>query len=98
MRQVLIVISAGLLLAATAHAGIDVNTATEADLDGLRGIGPATTRAILEQRAQRPYADWGDLLARVPGLGGKRAQALSEAGLTVDGATYTRPSRKRRAP
>lgn len=95
MRRVFLLVSTGLLLAGSAHAGIDVNTATEADLDGLRGIGPATTRAILEQRAQRPYAGWDDLLARVPGLGGKRAQALSEAGLTVDGTAYKRPTRKR---
>ncbi len=85
----------GLLLALAApcgpaHAAADANTATEAELDGVRGLGPATTRAILAGRGQRPYADWADLRARVRGLGPRRAQALSVAGLTVDGQPYRR--------
>lgn len=72
-------------LAAAAHAAVDVNTATEADLDGLRGLGPASTRLILAERQRQPFSGWADLRARVPGLGSRRAQALSGAGLTVNG-------------
>ncbi|NBY33092.1 MAG: helix-hairpin-helix domain-containing protein [Betaproteobacteria bacterium] len=62
---------------------LDVNHATEAELDGLRGLGPAFTRRILAERSLRPFADWPDLMRRVSGMGGVTAQKLSAQGLTV---------------
>jgi competence protein ComEA len=63
---------------------LDVNHATEAELDGLRGLGPAFTRRILAERSLRPFADWPDLMRRVSGMGGVTAQKLSAQGLTVN--------------
>ena len=62
---------------------LEVNHATEAELDGLRGLGPAFTRRILSERDIRPFADWPDLMRRVSGMGGVTAQKLSAQGLTV---------------
>jgi DNA uptake protein ComE-like DNA-binding protein len=39
-------------------APVDLNTASEADLDKLPGVGPATTKRII---AGRPYASVSDL-------------------------------------
>jgi competence protein ComEA len=64
---------------------LEVNHATEAELDGLRGLGPAFTRRILAERSLRPFADWPDLMRRVAGMGPVTAQNLSAQGLTVDG-------------
>lgn len=64
---------------------LDVNQASEADLDSLRGVGPALTARILAQRAQAPFADWADLLRRVKGIRSTTAQHLAEQGLTVNG-------------
>ena len=63
---------------------LDVNHATEAELDGLRGLGPAFTRRILAERSLRPFADWPDLMRRVSGMGGVTVQKLSAQGLTVN--------------
>jgi competence protein ComEA len=63
---------------------LEVNHATEAELDGLRGLGPAFTRRILAERSLRPFADWPDLMRRVSGMGGVTAQKLSTQGLTVE--------------
>ena len=63
---------------------LEVNHATEAELDGLRGLGPAFTRRILSERNIRPFADWPDLMRRVSGMGGVTAQKLSAQGLTVN--------------
>jgi competence protein ComEA len=63
---------------------LEVNQATEAELDGLRGLGPAFTRRILAERSLRPFADWPDLMRRVSGMGGVTAQKLSAQGLTVN--------------
>ena len=62
---------------------LEINHATEAELDGLRGLGPAFTRRILSERDIRPFADWPDLMRRVSGMGGVTAQKLSAQGLTV---------------
>jgi competence protein ComEA len=63
---------------------LEVNQATEAELDGLRGLGPAFTRRILAERSLRPFADWPDLMRRVSGMGSVTAQKLSAQGLTVN--------------
>lgn len=68
---------------------LDINHASEAELDGLRGVGPAFTRRILSQRSLRPFTDWDDLMRRVAGMGRVTAQRLSEQGLTVNLQVYT---------
>lgn len=74
------------LLMSTASAQVDANLADRAALDGVKGIGPTTSQAILvERRRNGPYRDWSDFEQRVPGIGERRALALSGSGLTVDG-------------
>jgi competence protein ComEA len=63
---------------------LEINHATEAELDGLRGLGPAFTRRILSERDIRPFTNWSDLMRRVSGMGRLTAQKLSAQGLTVN--------------
>ena len=63
---------------------LEINHASEAELDGLRGLGPAFTRRILSERDIRPFTDWPDLMRRVSGMGRLTAQKLSAQGLTVN--------------
>jgi len=57
---------------------IDLNSADLAALDSLPGIGPATARAILEERARRGgFRSTRDLL-RVPGIGEGRFARLKD--------------------
>lgn len=78
---------AGLLTvaAAGAMAAVDVNKASEADLDSLKGIGPSTSRQILSERKKGEFKDWDDLMHRVRGIGESKAKRLSAEGLTVNG-------------
>jgi len=78
-------LSAGLLgLAGLTQAQtIDLEHARELDLDGLQGLGPSTTRLILQERERQPFQNWKDLMRRVPGIGPKKAAQLSEQGLRV---------------
>ena len=64
---------------------LDINQATEAELDNLRGLGPAFTRRVLSARSQQPFKDWPDLMRRVSGMGPRVARKLSDQGLTVQG-------------
>lgn len=76
------------LWAGTSWAATDVNQASEAELDGLKGIGPALSGKILEARQQGPFTSWQDLMQRVKGIQPKSAARLSEAGLSVNGIRY----------
>jgi len=78
------------LLACLAFAAFaaDVNTASQADLEAVKGIGPAIATKILDERKKGLFKDWPDLVIRVKGIGETSAAKLSTAGLTVNGAGY----------
>ncbi|AMO24493.1 hypothetical protein GCM10027034_12310 [Ramlibacter solisilvae] len=77
-----------MLYATLAMAAVDVNKATDAQLDGVKGIGPTTSKQILDERKKGEFKSWEDLISRVKGIGEKKAEALSKEGLTVNGAAY----------
>lgn len=81
------------LFAAVSFAAVDINQATMADLDSIKGIGPTTSAKILDERKASPFKDWADLIQRVPGIGDKRAAKLSAEGLTVNGDAF-KPTEK----
>jgi DNA uptake protein ComE-like DNA-binding protein len=65
---------------------IDVNTATETDIASVISVGPQVAAQIVEQRNQRRFNDWADLVRRVVGLSAAQtAVYASTCGLTVDG-------------
>ncbi|MFJ4288653.1 ComEA family DNA-binding protein [Cupriavidus sp. NPDC089707] len=71
-----------LCAAGAAHAAIDVNTADEAALTSVKGVGPATARNIVNERNKRgPYKDAADLAERVSGVGPKSVARLQDGGL-----------------
>ena len=75
------------LLAGSASA-LDIQQATEAELDSLRGLGPSLTAKVLAARAEKPFDSWSDLMRRVNGIREATAQRLSDQGLTVQGLAY----------
>ena len=81
----LVVLPCAITFAAVA---VDVNQASVAGLDGIKGIGPAMSSRILDERKRSPFKDWADLMARVKGVGQANAARLSSEGLTVGGASY----------
>lgn len=84
-----LVLATGLTLAAVAaHAGLEVNRASLAELETVKGIGPSLSTRILQAREQAAFANWDDLRQRVRGIGTAKAASLSAQGLTVSGAAY----------
>lgn len=71
-----------------AFAAVDVNKASEAELDSIKGIGPVTTKLIISERKKGEFKNWDDFVARVKGVGDKSAAKFSTEGLTVGGASY----------
>ncbi|HEY4080975.1 MAG TPA: helix-hairpin-helix domain-containing protein [Burkholderiaceae bacterium] len=66
-------------------AQLEINTATQAQLESLPGIGPALAERILAARKTALFADWDDLRHRVKGIGPATARKLSDSGLRVQG-------------
>lgn len=71
-----------------AFAAVDVNKGSEAELDGIKGIGPAKSKQIVAERKKGEFKSWDDFISRVKGMGEASAAKLSAEGLTVAGASY----------
>ena len=85
IKNLMLAVAALVASAGYAFAQVDVNKADAAALDGVKGVGPSMSKAILDERAKGEFKDWADLQGRVKGLGDKKAAKLSEAGLVVNG-------------
>ncbi len=73
---------------AMAFAAVDINKANLADLESVKGIGPAVATKILDERKKAPFKDWADVIDRVNGVGAGNAAKFSTGGLTVNGAGF----------
>jgi competence protein ComEA len=74
----------------TNHAwALELNLATEAELDGLKGMGPSLSRKVLAARNIQAFSSWADFRQRVSGIGAAKAKQFSEQGLTVQGHPFS---------
>ena len=74
--------------ALSAFAAVDVNKASQAELETVKGIGPGLSGKILESRKTGSFKNWNDMVERVGGVGPGNAARFSQAGLTVGGAAF----------
>ncbi|NHZ89459.1 DNA uptake protein [Massilia sp. CCM 8733] len=89
IRQLMLAVATLVATMSMAFAQVDVNKADAAALDGVKGIGPSTSKLILEERTKGgEFKDWADFSRRVKGVGDKRAVKLSQAGLQVAGKPF----------
>lgn len=71
-----------------ASAAVEVNQASQAELETVKGIGPGLSGKILEARKAGAFKSWSDIIDRVPGIGAGNAARFSQAGLTVAGSAF----------
>ncbi|MEM5342588.1 ComEA family DNA-binding protein [Paraburkholderia azotifigens] len=77
-----------LSLSAAFAAAVEVNSADQAALESVKGIGPAHAKAIIDERTKNgPFKDADDLANRVKGIGQKSVKNLEAAGLTINGSS-----------
>ena len=74
--------------AVACFAAVDVNKAGAAELDSIKGIGPAMSGKILAERKKGEFKNWTDLVDRVSGVGPGNAAKFSNEGLTVNGTPF----------
>ena len=87
MRNKLLIVILTMIAAKNfAFAQVDANNADQAALDGIKGLGPTSSRAIIAERSRGgEFKDWTDFENRVKGVGEKKSVHLSQAGLLVNG-------------
>jgi competence ComEA-like helix-hairpin-helix protein len=70
-----------------AFAAVDINSANEAELDKIKGVGPAKAKAIADERKKNgPFKSLDDVAARVKGIGDKTVAEWKKSGeVTVGG-------------
>ncbi len=67
------------LCATCVLAAVDINTAEQAKLESVKGIGTDLSDRILAERKKAEFRDWPDLMRRVKGIGAATAARLSAA-------------------
>ena len=72
-----------------AFAAVDINKGSPAELETIKGIGPAKSKLIVEERKKGEFKSWQDFISRVNGFGEASAAKLSAEGLTVSGQPFT---------
>ncbi|OUL90429.1 ComEA family DNA-binding protein [Paraburkholderia hospita] len=88
-----------LSLSAGFAAAVEVNSADQAALESVKGIGPAHAKAIIDERTKNgPFKDADDLANRVKGIGQKSVKNLEAAGLTINGSSAPPTGAPAKAP
>ena len=90
LKKILTILA--MLYAAASFAAVDVNKATAAELDGIKGIGPGLSGKIIEERKHGAFKDWDDFIQRVRGVGETSAGKFSAEGMRVNGRTFKAPA------
>lgn len=79
-------------LSAPVLAAVDLNKATQAELESVKGIGPAKAKAIIEYRNKNGAFKSVDDLDKVHGFGKKTVDKV-KAEVTVGGAAAPAPAK-----
>ncbi|SAL79183.1 DNA-binding protein [Caballeronia arvi] len=88
LKKLLMLCLAFMVSIGVAFAAVDVNTADQAALESVKGLGPVKSKAIIDERTKNgPFKDADDLATRVKGLGTKSVANLEQNGLTVGGSS-----------
>jgi competence ComEA-like helix-hairpin-helix protein len=88
MRSALVsaVLSMSALGLGTANASpINVNTASQSELESIKGIGPSKAKTIIAERQDGGhFQDANDLQKRVRGIGMRSVEKMVDNGLTIE--------------
>lgn len=85
MRKLLLVLLACFAFAINAFAAVNINSASQAELESIKGVGPAKAKAIIDYRAKNGAFKSVDDLSNVKGFGRKSVDSLRKD-VTVNGA------------
>jgi competence protein ComEA len=95
-RKILIVVFVIAVSISAAFAGVNINTASQTELEGLTGVGPALAKAIIDYRTNKaPFKTIEDL-QKVKGLS-KATFDKIKSQITVTDVKKTQPAPAKKA-
>ncbi|WP_081987086.1 ComEA family DNA-binding protein [Methylotenera sp. G11] len=86
MKKVILALIAFLSVSISAIAGVNINTATQAELESLPGIGPKKAQAIIDYRKTKGNFKSVDDLNQVDGIGDATLESLRKD-ISITGPT-----------
>jgi len=93
MKKMLLVLASLFMFAGAAFAGVNINTATQAELETLSGLGPVKAKAIVDYRKKNGNFKSVDDLEKVEGIGPATLKNLRKD-VSVSGATTVKAETK----
>ena len=91
MKKLLLVLVACFAFAINAFAAVNINSASQAELETIKGIGPAKAKAIIDYRTKNGAFKSVDDLDNVKGFGKKSVDKIRND-ISVSGATSAAPA------
>lgn len=74
-----------------AASPVNINTATQSELENIKGIGPSKAKMIIAERLDGgSFQDANDLQKRVRGIGMRSVEKMVDNGLTIQAPTSFR--------
>lgn len=92
MKKLLVVLIAFFVFSGMATAAVNLNSASKAELETVKGIGPQKADAILDYRKKNGPFKKVDDLRNVSGFGDKSVESMRSE-LTVDAAAPVLPAK-----
>ena len=86
MKKIILTLIAYLSLSISAFAAVNINTATQAELESLQGVGPVKAQAIIDYRKKNGGFKSVDDIKNVEGIGDATLEKLRKD-LTITGQT-----------
>ena len=78
MRKLLLMIVILFVMTGVANAEVNINSATQSELEMLQGIGPAKAKAIIEYREKNGSFESVNDLEKVNGIGSETIKQLGD--------------------
>jgi competence ComEA-like helix-hairpin-helix protein len=81
MKKLLLAFVAFVMSIGMAFAAVDINSADEAGLDAIKGVGSVKAKALIEERKKNgPFKSLDDVAVRVKGIGEKTVAGWKKDG------------------